>query len=273
MAANVSAALPERAGRHTLALQIGTIGALAAVLVHAFVDFNLHIPANFLLIAFLFGMLAPREEDARFEKTGVAARLLHAIPAALGLWMWIVGAPRLSGEFFAETARGKIGAGLVRAGLEDAGHAISRGVRSPELFFQLGEVQRIFSQKLPTDEMRRNAVEDALDFYAKALAIYPQDAGIVLRNAWSLDRLGRFDEAEPLIAKAKQLDPNSTMVWVFSALHWKMRGMPAEALADYQKAVAIGNGWIPRVLADVGDTFDPAAMESLLKQGATVEPK
>ena len=155
----------------------------------------------------------------------------------------------------------------------DAGEAIGRGVRSPELYFQLGEVQRILSQNLPGDEMRRFALEDALEQYASALAIFPQDVGIVLRNAWALDRLGRFDEAEPLIARAKELDPNSPMPWAFGALHWKMRDMPAEALADYHKAGTFGYGWIPKVLGDIQETFDPAAMESLLKQAPTAEPK
>ena len=273
MVANLSAAVPESDGKHALALQIGTISALAAVLVHAMVDFNLHIPANLLLVAFLFGMLATRETDTRFEKAGWPARLLHALPAALGLWMLIVGTPRWSGEVFAETARAKIASGKIRSGLSDAGEAIGRGVRNPELYFQLGEVQRILSQNLQTDEMRQFAVEDALTQYADALAIVPQDVGIVLRNAWALGRLGRFDEAEPLIARAKELDPNSPMPWAFGALHWKMRGMPAEALADYHKAGTFGYGWVPKVLGDIGETFDPAAMESLLKQKAAIEQK
>lgn len=134
-------------------------------------------------------------------------------------------------------------------------------------------MQRILSQNLQTDEMRQFAVEDALTQCADALAIVPQDVGIVLRNAWALDRLGRFDEAEPLIARAKELDPNSPMPWAFGALHWKMRGMPAEALADYHKAGTFGYGWVPKVLGDIGETFDPAAMESLLKQKAAMEQK
>ena len=273
LVANLSAALPETAGKHTLALQIGTISALAAALMHAMIDFNLHIQANFLLVAFLFGLLATRGTDPRREKSGWPARLLHALPAALGLWMLIVGAPRVPGELFAEIARGKFASGKTRAALADAGQAISRGVRSPELYFQLGEVQRFYSQNLTLDMARANAIEDASELYAQALAIFPQDVGLVLRNAWALDRMGRFDEAQLLIARAKELDPNSPMPWAFGALHWKMRNMPAEALADYHRAGTFGYGWIPKVLGDIGETFDPAAMESLLKQKAAAGPK
>ncbi len=273
MAVNLSAALPETAGKHALALQIGTLSAIAATLVHAVIDFNLHIQANLLLTAFLFGMLAARGADTRREKPGWPARLLHALPAALGLWMLIVGVPQVPGEVFAETARGKFASGNIRPALEDAGRAISGGVRSPDLYFQLGEVQRLYSQILPSEEARRFAIEDALEQYATALAIFPQDVGIVLRNAWALDRLGRFDEAEPLIARAKELDPNSPMVWTFSALHWKMREMPAEALADYRRADSFGHGWVEKVLREMNESFDPAVMENLVKQGRPADPK
>src|SRR5205807_5141528 len=42
----------------SLALNLGALGAVAAYIVHSFVDFNLHIPANALLLAFVFGVLA-----------------------------------------------------------------------------------------------------------------------------------------------------------------------------------------------------------------------
>ena len=273
LAAGLSAAMPEHGGKHALALQIGTISAIAAALMHAMIDFNLHIPANLLLVAFLFGMLATREADTRWEKTRWPSRALHALPAALGLWMLVTGTPRVPGELFAETARGKIASGDIRGALEDAGRAIGRGVRNPDLYFQLGEVQRIRSHRLPTDEARQFAIEDALEAYAQALAIYPQDVGIVLRNVWALSRLRRFDEAEPLLARAKELDPNSPLPWMFGALHWKTRDMPAEALADYRNAVSLGAGWIPHFLANFHETFDPAAVEARLKDRQPADPQ
>ena len=259
--------------RHALALQIGTMSAIAACLVHAAMDFNLHIPANMLVTAFLFGILATWRTRADGEKITWPARALHAIPAGLGLWMLIAGAPRFPGELFVETARGKFAIGKIKPALEDAGQALARGARNPELYFQIGEVQRILSIGLPSDEEKAGALEEAHYAYAKAVAIFPQDVKLVLRDAWALGRLGRFEEAEPLIARAKELDPNSAAVWICSALHWKLRSKPAEALAEYRVAEKVGAGWIPSVLAELHEKIDPVELEKLANADPAADPK
>jgi len=259
--------------RSALALQIGTLSAITACLVHAAVDFNLHIPANMLVAAFLFGMLATRRTGTGEQNASWMDRTLHAIPAGLGLWMLILSLPRIRGEIYAEAARGNFEIGRIEPAQKYAGEAIRRGVRNPDLYFQIGEVQRILSAGLPSDEAKRWALIDAHEAYAEALAIYPQDVGIVLRDAWALELLGRFAEAEPLLARAKELDPNSPRVWVYSALNWKLRGKPAEALADYHKAVSLSPGWVPYVLAELHEQFDPVDVEKLLEDRRTANPK
>ncbi|MEO6742596.1 MAG: O-antigen ligase family protein [Chthoniobacteraceae bacterium] len=273
MVGRLSTATIDPGEKHALALQIGIISAIAASLAHAMMDFNLHIPANLLLTALLFGMLATRRKRTDEQKDSWPARSVHAIPAVLGLWMLIAAVPRIPGELSVEAARGEFEEGKIPRALEDAGKAIGRGARNPDLYFHIGEVQRILSHALRTEEERRAALEDAEEAYAEAVAIYPQDVGIVLRDAWALGRLGRFEEAEPLLVRAKELDPNSPRPWLFSALHWKLRGMPAEALEDYRKAVALGPGWIFHILAELHENFDPARMEQLLQDARAAEPK
>jgi O-antigen ligase len=273
MVERFSALTTDPSESRALALQIGTMSAIAACLVHALMDFNLHIPANMLLTAFLFGLLATRRMRTEEKKPGWPERALHAIPAGLGLWMLIAGVPRLPGELFAETARGKFEAGKIGPALEDAGQALDRGARNPGLYFQIGEAQRLQSYGLHSEEAKRGALEEAHDAYAQSLAIYPQDVRTVLRDAWTLSQLGRFDEAVPLLARAKDLDPNSPMVWTYSALHWRLRDRPAEALADYQKAVVLGGGWIPGVLSELREKIDPQELEKLAKSGRPADPK
>ena len=273
MADRLSPVTSSPAERHGLALQIGTMSAIAACLVHAVMDFNLHIPANMLLTAFLFGILATRRRRAEEKKTGWPERTLHAIPAGLGLCMLIAGAPRLPGELLVETARGKFATGQIGPALRDAGRALRWGARNPELYFQIGEVQRLLHHALDSEEAKEATLEQAHDAYAKALAIFPQEVKLVLRDAWALGRMGCFEEAEALLARAKELDPNLPVVWTYSALHWQFRNKPAEALADYRKAEQLGAGWIAIVASELHEKIDPAELEKILKASPPAEPK
>ena len=85
-------------------------------------------------------------------------------------------------------------------------------------------------------EARASFMGAAHDAYAAGLALFPQDRRLAVRTAWSLDKLGRFDEAELIHAKARELDPNSPVPWGYSALHARLQGREDEALAYYRKA-------------------------------------
>jgi tetratricopeptide (TPR) repeat protein len=212
----------------------------------------------------LFGILATRRarDDERPDWT---SRAMHAIPAALGLWMLLAAGPRLPGEYFVEGARGKFAIGKIMPALEDAGRALALGARNPELQFQLGEVHRMLSQGILPAEMKRGAMEDAHEAYAKAREIFPQDVNLILREAWALGRLDRFDEAERLLAQAKELDPHSHAPWTYAALHWKYRNRPAEALADYGKATQLGGGLVHALASELFEKLDPVELEKLAK--------
>ena len=261
-----SPALASPDEKNELALQIGSISAIAACLVHAVMDFNLHIPANMLLLAWLFGIIATVRTEPDEAVTGWPRGILHAVPAGLGVWMLLAGGPILPGEIFVEAARGKFAAAEIGPAVKDAGEAIGRGARNPELYFQLGEVQQLLAQRLRSPDAKTAAIEEAYEMYAEAISIYPQDVKLVLRAAWALDRLGRFDEAEKLFSNARELDPNSLAVWTFSALHWHLQNKPAAALADYLKAVKLGGGYVTVVLAELGEKLVQQELEKAAAQ-------
>ena len=89
-----------------LAIQIGVLSAIAAYLAHSVVDFNLHIPANALLFAFLFGMAAnPQSTAAEPDAPLRTVRAFQLALPALGAWILASGFPKLPAEDLTEKAR------------------------------------------------------------------------------------------------------------------------------------------------------------------------
>jgi O-antigen ligase len=80
---------PRRAARgasplsNRLALNIGALCAVAAYIVHSTVDFNLHIPANALLLAFVFGLIANPDIKQTSETLHPDGNFLPRIAVAL----------------------------------------------------------------------------------------------------------------------------------------------------------------------------------------------
>ncbi|MCX6980315.1 MAG: O-antigen ligase family protein [Verrucomicrobia bacterium] len=251
------------------ALHAGALSAIVACLVHAALDFNLHIAANLLVTALLFGLLATRPTRAE-EKPSWPARALHAVPAALGAWMLITGAPRLPGEWFVEKARGRFAVGEFQVALDAAGKARDHGAQNPHLSFLLGQWHRIRSKAVARYPAQRRAeIEKALEYYSEAHAMCPQDVVYVLRKAWMLSKLGRHDEAGPLFALAWDLDPYSPRVWFLSMLHAREIGDPAQALAYYRRL----GGWLQPMQDEFQEKFDPIEMELLLLPDPPADPK
>jgi O-antigen ligase len=121
---------PAAAGNQ-LALQIGAFSAVMAYTVHSIVDFNLHIPANAILMAWIFGMIANpaivTAQNSRlrpFVRTGSRVALVAVSAAIL-----IYGLPKLPGEWWARKAQYLLLRGRSRA--RDAGQkdGIRRGPR------------------------------------------------------------------------------------------------------------------------------------------------
>jgi O-antigen ligase len=248
------------ADKNSLALQLGCFAALAAVLMHSVMDFNLHIPANALVVAMLFGMLATRHTRPDDPPARWWSWLQGAVPAALGAWMLAVGTPKVPGEFFVETTRARLVKGDPAGALREGERALEWGSRDPEVHYYIGEANRLLCARFQSPPAQAALLRGALKAYSDGLALFPQDVRLVLMSAWALQRLGQFDEASTFLARAAELDPNSGAVWAYHALHRKHSRKPAEALAFFEKAYNLGCN-IPEVMKVLGEQLDPQALQ------------
>ncbi len=205
---------------NNMALNIGALSAIAAYVVHSFFDFNLHIPANLLLVAFAFGLLASNGVPEDATTTSRAWVVLPRIGlTTLSLVVALQIARLAPSEWYLEQSRialrGQDFPASIKAGLK--GSKLDK--ENPEISYYLGRAHYLSSVRLPSGADRSVSDAVAVANYpcsAAALADYqqarrsdPLDETYAVELAFTLDSLGRFAEAEWLFEEARRLDPKS----------------------------------------------------------------
>jgi len=223
-------AVSHRLASNAMALNMGALCALAAYAVHSVFDFNLHIPANVLLLAFVFGIIAnpgvTHENSATQPATGLIfwRIVIFALAAFLGLQVW-----RLTpGEYFAEKARAALRDYRFLNAIDFARKGLVYEDRNPLLFYYLGRGRVLGGDLQQNREASASFYEAALPAYMKARDLAPLDKTYAIELAFTYDALNRFSEAEWLFAEALALDPRSTSTKRYYQAHlesWKNGGL------------------------------------------------
>jgi O-antigen ligase len=241
-------------GSNSIALTIGAMSAVAAYMVHSFVDFNLHIPANALLMGFVFGLLANPGSIPQSARTGeheptcalpYAVRLL---PPALGVWLLFAGLQVGYGAYYAHRAERILADWKFMDKIEIAREAekfarlgLERDPKNLDLYRALGDALfalASLSSHLP--EVRERYLADSVETYQRALALAPMDRNLILGLCWTYDEMKRFPDSIPLFQRALEIDPNSMQVRAAYAAHLEAQGRIDDAVREYQKAADAG---------------------------------
>ena len=195
-----------------MALQVGAIAAVSAYIVHSVVDFNLHIPANVLLLAFVFGILANpgSQRQSEFSATGESLvwswRLLLPV---IGVIVAIQCIRLLPGEYFAEHARTALRNKHAGTAIRFALRGIETEQNNPDLYDYLGSAQIERGDARSKPEERAWFYRRALGPFENGRRLAPLDEGFALQLGCAYDALGRFTEAEWMYNEALRLDPKS----------------------------------------------------------------
>jgi len=204
-----------------LALIIGSLAVLAAYIVHSAMDFNMQIPQNALVIAFVFGVLANpggSNEERSMERHPWFRVLLRWSLPLLGVGILIYGIPRIAGEYYCERARVALRDGHPKESLKIAQKGLQKTHDNPELYFAAGNAAMHLAQESGSKNKGADRVSapelihEALAMFRDGLRVFPNDARLALKlamaQALSGDYYGALDSAE----YAKTLDPNSSFV-------------------------------------------------------------
>ncbi len=234
-----------RKGSNAAAWNIGALSAVVAIAAHSVVDFNLHIPVNTLLLAFIFGVLANpgREvsggrEDADNRLTWIDFLPRFVLPA-LSVWLAVAGLPHLPGEYDAEQARKSLRDGRNLLGLNFATEGLRHESLNPMLYYYQGEARQALADGIPNTEVSRSFREGSVEPYEEGLRLAPMEDRLMLRLGAALTMLDRFDEAEPLLKRALLWDPSVPVTHTYYGSYLRRRGLLPQAEAAFRDALKI----------------------------------
>ena len=210
----------------SLALNLGALAAVAAYMVHSFVDFNLHIPANALLLAFVFGVLANAGLKRESEDSAMPTPIWwwRALLPATGAFLAIQCVRLLPGEYFAEHARTALRDNHPDAAIHYALRGLETEKQNPFLFQYLASAKLTGCDSLSNSGERASCYRDALSALEKARELAPADRNFLVPLALTYDGLGRFAEAEWIFYEARRWDPRSIYlneIYKYHLSRWK----------------------------------------------------
>ena len=194
---------------NNLALLLGSLTAFAAIAAHSLVDFNLHIPANALAVAFFFGILAqPQPPNPSLQTTSTQNTKSHPLLLSLLSLALLLGSLlAYPGEFFSEQSRIRLREFDYPNSILYAHQSIRLDPWNPFTFIYLGEAHRVEAEDEESYDDRQSARQLANLAYQSGLRIFPQDTTLLLRRAQVLDRLRLFDQSEASFQLAIAADP------------------------------------------------------------------
>ena len=223
----------------TLALNLGALSSVAIYAAHSLVDFNLHIPANAMLMAFVFAILAnhggttPPMAKA-LDRTSPYLKL--SLPA-IAVWIMAVALPTLPAEYFSEKSRMAYKEERFSESIAMAERGLASDQTNPFLWRYLGQSQFSLAEGMTNSPPAQALFAAAVESFRNGLKHYPQEQWLLLGLATSLDGLGRFAEAKPVYQEAVRWNPTSGSVHLYYANHLRLAGELSEAEAAYKKSL------------------------------------
>jgi len=206
----------------------GSIG-LVAILVHSFLDFNMHIPSNAILAAVLMALVGSHYRFAT-ERHWHTVRWPLRIPVLALLLIALI----YLGDQTWQRTRECYWLGQAADAKPSSDEqvncwkkAFAAENRNFETAFYIGEALRMQSWRGLSNY--RQPAEEAASWFKTAIRLNPFDPWAQVRLGMCLDWLGRFSDATPHYQRAFQLDPNNGTVLAHIGWHYFQLENYAEA--------------------------------------------
>jgi O-antigen ligase len=222
--------------------------AWCALLVHSVVDFNLHIPANAMVLFALAGLaLRTSTSSASAATAGFFDKQKLARVAGWGLAALAV----LAGGMTIKTALGYYPALIAEQNygrlplatlLERAEFATRMDSRSPVALKLAGDVFRVEAAQTENPEERIKLAAESASWYERATEINPLDDTISVHLALAYDLMGRSPEAYFIYQKAIRQQPYNGYFRMLLGMHLWRRGELEKARETFEEAIHSASG-------------------------------
>jgi len=215
--------------------------AWVALLVHSFVDFNLHIPANALLLFSLTGLALGRFSDEK--KVHWSTLPLASLGRGLGggvivlslIYGGLVVRTALSDRAY-EQAFEQADEVPVSDSVEGAREALGYDPGNESALVFLGDLHRAEATRRKESEVQLSEGLKALEAYQKALQANALDDSVEAKIGLTLDVMQKYPEALPHYLQALAAQPYNAQFWYWLGNHYTASGMPDKAAEAYSIA-------------------------------------
>jgi tetratricopeptide (TPR) repeat protein len=222
----------------SLALVAGAIFAIVALAVHSVFDFNLQIPGNTLVVAFLFGVLAnPGVAFAR--RASQAGDWWHPatrfLPAIISLPLLILLPGRLPAAAEAEQARQALRKEQYPLAILHAKKGLDADPTDPDLWFYLAESRRQLSSGFK-GQAQVALLDAATQAFESGLKRFPMDDRLLVKAALAYAQRGNFPRSDQLFQTALEWSPYLGQTYAYYGLRFQLEHRWPEAIAAYRRS-------------------------------------
>jgi tetratricopeptide (TPR) repeat protein len=229
-------------GSNRFALLAGGIAAFIAILLHSFIDFNLHVPANALVVVTLMALLSGQLRfvtEGYWRAGGLMIRvILGLLIAGSAGYLAVQAARRAQAERYSHRAREIRTLSEERLKLLETAHAWEP--RDGTLAAAVGEHLRQLSWQGAAGY--EDLALQAIEWFKRAVELNPYNAASHARLGMCLDWLKRFDEADAPFEKALSLDPAGHRTVGLYGWHLFQKGEIESAIEFLDRAVRLSHG-------------------------------
>ncbi|HEY5911556.1 MAG TPA: O-antigen ligase family protein, partial [Verrucomicrobiae bacterium] len=229
------------------AFLLGATLGLVALLAHSFVDFNMHVPANAILVVTLMALLSAHLRFAT-ERFWFRARLwtnLAVSLAAVGAAVYLgPRAFRQAAEFvWLDRAEKAPSFSTKQIALLKRAFALDPG--NPFTAYKIGEALRRQSQEGGEHYEGQEGMDyrklasEAMRWFRIGMQLNPWDSRNYAQYGWCLDWLDRPGEAAAYFQRAEELDPNNYYNLDNIGLHYVSLGEYAAARPWFERSARL----------------------------------